>query len=98
MESLMPSLFPEVLLSCVGEGRSPEPREVAVMTETIWREAYGINSPSDSCQRAGLFAWAALNGQGEELWIEKAEVPAGMELDVSYPCSQSRLKPQFSHL
>lgn len=58
----MSTLFSQDLLSCVGEGRNPLPGEIAALTERIWREAYGINSPSDSCQRAAMFARGALVG------------------------------------
>ena len=58
----MPTLFSQALLSCVGEGREPLPQEVASLTEKIWREAYGINSQSNSCQRAAMFARGALMG------------------------------------
>lgn len=58
----MPTLFPQALLSCVGEGREPLPQEVAALTEKIWREAYGVDSPSNSCQRAAMFALGALRG------------------------------------
>ena len=58
----MPTLFSHALLSCVGEGREPLAREVAALTETIWREAYGIDSKSDSCERAAMFARGALIG------------------------------------
>jgi len=58
----MPTLFSQVLLSCVGEGREPLPHELAALAETIWREAYGINSQTNSCQRAAMFARGALLG------------------------------------
>ena len=58
----MPTLFSLALLSCVGEGREPLPHEMAALTEKIWREAYGVNSQPGSCQRAALFARAALIG------------------------------------
>jgi hypothetical protein len=59
----MPTLYSQALLACIGEGRDPRPDEVAALTEKIWREAYGVNSPSTSCQRAAMFAVAALAGR-----------------------------------
>jgi len=58
----MPILFPQALLSCVGEGREPSRDELAALTEKIWREAYGAGGPSGCCERAALFARAAMIG------------------------------------
>jgi hypothetical protein len=61
-EKLMSRLFPTALLACIAEGRPPLPAELASLTETIWREAFGLDSPSNSCQRAAIFARVALLG------------------------------------
>jgi hypothetical protein len=63
MRSLgMPVLFPQALLSCVGEGREPSRDELAALAEKVWREVYGVDSPATCCERATLIARAAMMG------------------------------------
>ncbi|WP_156681104.1 hypothetical protein [Sphingomonas profundi] len=57
----MHRIFPRALLACIIEGRSPDPQELACVTDRVLREAFG-GSPAYGRQHAAAVARAALAG------------------------------------
>jgi hypothetical protein len=55
-------LFPRALVACIAGGRSPSARELASMTQRVWRETYGAVGNDGDCQRSAAIALLALSG------------------------------------
>jgi len=61
------NLFPRALLACIGEGRSPEPREISLLAEKIWREAVSRRSSGEFRQALGAARMALIGQTGNVL-------------------------------
>lgn len=60
---MMESLFPRVLVACIGEGRLPNPQELLTMADKVHREAFPNHRSLDERRHAMNIARAALSGQ-----------------------------------
>jgi len=58
----MQRMFPRPLLACIKEGRTPDPIELACMTEKVWREAFAARSGSRDREMATALAMTAMAG------------------------------------
>lgn len=59
----MERLFPRALLECIGEGRLPEPQEVAALADKIGREAFPRLLSHDERRHVLNISRAALLGR-----------------------------------
>lgn len=59
----MERLFPRALVACIGEGRPPEPQELAAVRDKIWREAFPQADERGAAHNATNLARAALIGR-----------------------------------
>ena len=56
--------LPAALIACISEGRTPNPGELAEMTEKVWVEALALNYLAARRELAGVAAYYALTGAG----------------------------------
>ena len=57
----MPQLFPRALVTCIRDGRPPEPAEVSAVAQRLWDECAGANltqSQVATLARVALFGCA----------------------------------------
>ena len=65
-------LFPEALLTCIREGRSPSAGEISFMAEKMVHEALRHHDLSSVASAAQIAAYAALAGSDEQFKVQAA--------------------------
>jgi hypothetical protein len=62
MESLTMPMFPRALVACIADGRAPSIRELASMTQRMWRDVYRGAGDDGDYYRSAAMARLALSG------------------------------------